>query len=81
MDIFGLVVVVVSVLAAAVSVLAYARADRLYERIGRTGALWFDKDEGLSPDASELIQQEVEQTLAAISARRGQQPRRAPGPE
>jgi hypothetical protein len=51
MDVFGVVVIVVSVTAAVAAVVSYVRADRLYRAIGRSGGIWIaHEDEDRIPD-------------------------------
>jgi hypothetical protein len=68
MEIFKILAVVVPVVSAVVAVVAYQRADDLYGKIGRLGDLWLDTEEGVRAPTRELIQEEVRQMLAAISA-------------
>lgn len=70
MELFGVVVVIVSVAAAVVSVVAYLRADRLYRQIGRSGSIWVDQRDRMSFEDYEAIEEEMRQTLEAISAER-----------
>jgi hypothetical protein len=70
MDVFGVVVIVVSVAAAVVAALSYVRANRLFQQIGRMGALWIDERDRMSFEDYEAIEEEMRQTLEAISAER-----------
>jgi hypothetical protein len=70
MDLFGAIVIAVSVTAAVVAVLAYVGANRLFQQIGRMGAVWVDERDRTSVEDYETIEEEMRQTLEAISAER-----------
>jgi hypothetical protein len=70
MEAFGIVVIVVTVVSAAVSVLFYVRADRLYRQIGRLGQLWLDEREEARRAAEGAEDEDLRQTIEAVAALR-----------
>jgi hypothetical protein len=75
-DVFGTVVIVVSVTCAIISAVLFMRASRLYSLIGRQGALWVE--EGDDDARREAIREEVRQALDDVRSR--EQTRATPGP-
>jgi hypothetical protein len=69
MDAFGTVVIVVSVVAAVVSVAMFVRAGRLYQQIGRLGQYSLADGDDVGDPAREAIRDEIERQLAARSRR------------
>ena len=61
---FGIVVIVISLAAAALSVLAYVGVGRLYRQIGRTGSLSPYPGDG-SDETRQLVREEVRHALNA----------------
>jgi hypothetical protein len=70
MEAFGVVVIVVSVTAAVIALVAYMRANRLYEQIGRTGQMWLDARDRATTEEWEAIEEEVRQALDTVSRER-----------
>ena len=70
MDLFGLVVVAVAVVAAGIAVVTYLRAGSLYRQVGRMGELSLATGDDEGAATRELIHEEVQQMLDAIDAKR-----------
>jgi hypothetical protein len=68
-DVFGTVVILVSLLSAVLSLFLFRRAGRLYEAIQRAGEPWID--DGEQETRRTIIREEIRQELA--------QPRTADG--
>ena len=78
MDAFGVVVIVVSVTAAVVALLAYRGADRRYREIGRMGRMSLDDRDPNRFESYDAIREEMRQTREAIAAERRARGERPP---
>jgi hypothetical protein len=62
-EVFGIVVITISVVAAVVAALSYVGASRLYRQIGRAGGLLPDEDDDEGMTRREIIREEVRRAL------------------
>ena len=70
MVVFETVLVAVCVVSAVIATVAFARASRLYDQIGRLGTYSMSTDEEPSTPTRELVRDEVHQMLQAIAEAR-----------
>jgi hypothetical protein len=66
------VVVVVCVASAVIAAVAFARATRLYDKIGGLGTLGMSHDDEQTASTREIVREEVRQMVDAISALRAE---------
>jgi hypothetical protein len=67
---FEIVVVVVCVVSAVMAAVTFARATRLYDKIGALGTLGMSHDDEQAAGTREIVREEVRQMVDAISALR-----------
>src|ERR1700694_990047 len=70
MLVFEIVTVVVCVVSAGVAAVSFVRGLKLYDKIGQLGAFAMTHDEEPSAATRELVREEVQQMLAALSQAR-----------
>lgn len=69
---FEIVVVVVCVASAAIAAVTFARATRLYDKIGALGTLGMSHDDEQAAGTREIVREEVRQMVDAISTPRAE---------
>jgi hypothetical protein len=70
MVVFEIVLVVVCVVSAVIATVTFARASRLYDRIGRIGTYSMSIEERPSAPTREQVRDEVDEMLQAIAKAR-----------
>jgi hypothetical protein len=81
MVVFESVVVVVCVASAVVAAVSFARALKLYDKIGQLGTFAMSHDEEPSASTPELVREEVRQMLDGLAAVREERCQRSPASE
>lgn len=81
MVVFGIVTVVVCVVSAVIATVSFARALKLYDKIGQLGTFAMTHDEEPSAPTQELVREEVRQMLGALSEAHDRPGDRSPASE
>jgi hypothetical protein len=81
MVVFEIVTVVVCVVSAVIATVSFARALKLYDKIGQLGTLAMNHDDEPSAATQELVRDEVRQMVAALSKAHDKPGDRSPASE